>query len=107
MGPPGSGKSVFLKALGGRLMPSRELRASGKGVRYNGLSTAEFCVERAIGFVDQYDDREWSPSEGCALRGQVLAWCSADQPGSLPGPGVASAEPAEEHDAAAQTYMAR
>mmetsp|Transcript_4643 Transcript_4643/g.13342 ORF Transcript_4643/g.13342 Transcript_4643/m.13342 type:complete len:1521 (-) Transcript_4643:659-5221(-) len=55
MGPPGSGKSVFLKALGGRLKPSSELRWSGE-VKYNGLTTQEFCVERAIGLVDQYDD---------------------------------------------------
>lgn len=56
MGPPGSGKSVFLKALGGRLKPSSELRTSGS-IRYNGLDTSDFCVERAIGLVDQYDDR--------------------------------------------------
>lgn len=46
---------VFLKALGGRLKPSSELRWSGE-VKYNGLTTQEFCVERAIGLVDQYDD---------------------------------------------------
>jgi energy-coupling factor transporter ATP-binding protein EcfA2 len=93
MGPPGAGKSVFMKvrsrrcaqssssiaphvfclpfstltlfvnhclavqALGGRLRPGADLRESGT-VRYNGLSTDEFCVERAIGLVDQYDDRK-------------------------------------------------
>jgi hypothetical protein len=45
------------QALGGRLRPGADLRESGT-VRYNGLSTDEFCVERAIGLVDQYDDRE-------------------------------------------------
>ena len=41
MGPPGSGKSVFLKALGGRLKPSAELRTSGT-VRYNGQPFSPF-----------------------------------------------------------------
>jgi ABC-type multidrug transport system ATPase subunit len=61
MGPPGAGKSVFMKALGGRLRPGPDLRELGT-VRYNGLSTKEFCVERAIGLVDQYDDRELQTS---------------------------------------------
>ena len=30
MGPPGAGKSVFLKALGGRLKPDDDLRTSGE-----------------------------------------------------------------------------
>ncbi len=46
---------MFLKALGGRLKPGMGLRWSGE-VRYNGLTTDEFCVERAIGLVNQYDD---------------------------------------------------
>ena len=49
------------QALGGRLRPGADLRDSGT-VRYNGLSTKEFCVERAIGLVDQYDDRELQTS---------------------------------------------
>ena len=48
-------RQVFLKTLGGRLKPGAGLRWSGE-VRYNGLTTDEFCVERAIGLVDQYDD---------------------------------------------------
>lgn len=48
-------RQVFLKTLGGRLKLGAGLRWSGE-VRYNGLTTDEFCVERAIGLVDQYDD---------------------------------------------------
>jgi hypothetical protein len=61
------------QALGGRLRPGADLRKGGK-VRYNGLSTDEFCVERAIGLVDQYDDRElpalW------ANNGPIVSWSS-------------------------------
>ena len=46
-----------MQALGGRLRAGPDLRGSGT-VRYNGLSNKEFSVERAIGLVDQYDDRE-------------------------------------------------
>ena len=51
--------SFAAQALGGRLRPGADLRKSGT-VRYNGPSTDESCVERAIGVVDQYDDREYT-----------------------------------------------
>ena len=54
MGPPGSGKSVYLKMLAGRFKPSPELRMSG-GVKYNGCTSDEFVVPRTVGFVDQND----------------------------------------------------
>ena len=54
MGPPGSGKSVFLKTLAGRLSPSPQLRMTG-GVKYNGCTRSEFNVARTVGYVDQYD----------------------------------------------------
>lgn len=54
MGPPGSGKSVFLKNLGGRFTPSSALRMEGS-VKYNGCTTKEFNVARTVGLVDQYD----------------------------------------------------
>ena len=54
MGPPGSGKSVFLKNLGGRYKSSPHLRTEGS-IKYNGCTTDEFNVARTVGLVDQYD----------------------------------------------------
>ena len=54
MGPPGAGKTVFLKMLAGRFKPSADLRISGS-VKYNGCTSNEFVVERTVGLVDQYD----------------------------------------------------
>ena len=54
MGPPGSGKSVFLKTLGGRMKPCKELRMEGS-IKYNGCTQDEFNVERTVGLVDQHD----------------------------------------------------
>ncbi len=54
MGPPGAGKTVFLKMLAGRFKPSADLRMSGS-VKYNGCTSDEFVVERTVGLVDQYD----------------------------------------------------
>ena len=54
MGPPGAGKTVFLRMLAGRFRPSAELRMSGS-VKYNGCAPSEFVVERTVGLVDQYD----------------------------------------------------
>ena len=62
MGPPGSGKSVFLKMLAGRFKPLPELRMSGS-VKYNGCTPDEFVVSRTVGLVDQYDSTPLLTSE--------------------------------------------
>jgi ABC-type multidrug transport system fused ATPase/permease subunit len=48
LGPPGSGKSVLLQALSGRLRTGPTLRQSGS-VRYNGVETSNFVVRRTAG----------------------------------------------------------
>ncbi|KDD76281.1 hypothetical protein H632_c286p3, partial [Helicosporidium sp. ATCC 50920] len=54
LGPPGSGKSLFLKALGGRLDKSSTLALGGE-VLYNGVRTTDFVVPRVGGMIEQYD----------------------------------------------------
>ena len=54
LGPPGSGKSVLLQSLSGRLRLHKELRQSGV-VTYNGETMDKFVVQRTAGLVDQYD----------------------------------------------------
>ncbi|KAK9807392.1 hypothetical protein WJX73_000014 [Symbiochloris irregularis] len=54
LGPPGAGKSVFLKALGGQLPTSKYVRRKGS-VKYNGHTQEEFVVQRTIALVDQID----------------------------------------------------
>jgi ABC-type multidrug transport system ATPase subunit len=66
MGPPGSGKSVFVKMLAGRFKPSPELRMSGS-VKYNGCTPDEFVVSRTVGLVDQYDSAPLHPQRPVAI----------------------------------------
>ena len=54
LGPPGSGKSIFLQTLSGRLKTHKGLRLSGS-VKYNGEDIKDFVVQRTAGYVDQYD----------------------------------------------------
>jgi ABC-type sugar transport system ATPase subunit len=55
LGPPGSGKSVLLQHLSGRLRTHRGLRASGS-IKYNGVEVDEFVPRRTAGLVGQYDN---------------------------------------------------
>ncbi|KAI8105725.1 hypothetical protein M9434_000307 [Picochlorum sp. BPE23] len=54
LGPPGSGKSIFLQMLSGRLRLHKGLRMSGD-IKYNGEDMKDFVVQRTAGYVDQYD----------------------------------------------------
>ncbi len=91
MGPPGAGKTVFLKMLAGRFKPSADLRMSGS-VKYNGCTSDEFVVERTVGLVDQYDSAPpdlpgqtaslWHPP---SLSTSILSghgWCGVSIPRS-------------------------
>ncbi|GMH32356.1 hypothetical protein BSKO_00190 [Bryopsis sp. KO-2023] len=55
LGPPGSGKSVFLQLLAGKLKPSSTLRIRGD-LKYNGASKEEFVIERTAAYVEQLDN---------------------------------------------------
>ncbi|KAK1305746.1 Pleiotropic drug resistance protein 2 [Acorus calamus] len=52
LGPPGSGKSTFLRALAGKLDPSLKLK--GK-VSYNGEELSRFVPQRTCAYVSQDD----------------------------------------------------
>jgi ABC-type multidrug transport system ATPase subunit len=54
LGPPGSGKSVLMQALSGRLHLHKGLRQDGY-IKYNGEDMNTFAVQRTAGLVDQYD----------------------------------------------------
>lgn len=54
LGPPGSGKSLLLQILSGRLRLHKDLRMSGD-IKYNGEEMKDFVVQRTAGYVDQYD----------------------------------------------------
>lgn len=54
IGPPGSGKSVFLQLLSGRLREHKGLRRSGS-IKYNGVEMEDFVVQRTAGLVEQFD----------------------------------------------------
>ncbi|KAK2076776.1 hypothetical protein QBZ16_005002 [Prototheca wickerhamii] len=53
LGPPSSGKTIFMKTLAGRTKPHAHLRVTGS-VDYNGQPIDSFNVNRTAGFVDQY-----------------------------------------------------
>ncbi|CAD7702122.1 unnamed protein product [Ostreobium quekettii] len=55
LGAPGSGKSVLLKALAGRLKAQNSLKVSGS-IRYNGAQQNEFIIERTTAHVEQLDN---------------------------------------------------
>lgn len=54
LGPPGAGKSLFLRALAGRLRASRGARVSGS-VRFNGVEGEAFELRRTVALVEQED----------------------------------------------------
>ena len=54
LGPPGGGKSVFLKLLSGRLRLHKGLRMQGH-VHYNGEDINDFVIRRTAALVDQHD----------------------------------------------------
>ena len=51
LGPPACGKTTFLRALAGKLPPSK-LKGT---VTYNGHRCSEFCAPRTAAFVPQSD----------------------------------------------------
>lgn len=55
LGPPGAGKSTFLKILAGRLHATKQLRIEGD-ILYNGTPPSEFEVQRTVGYVDENDE---------------------------------------------------
>ncbi|KAL3675440.1 hypothetical protein R1sor_025388 [Riccia sorocarpa] len=52
LGPPGSGKTTFLRALSGRLEPS--LKVSGE-ITYNGHNMSEFVAQKTSAYITQED----------------------------------------------------
>ncbi|GLC42336.1 hypothetical protein PLESTM_001322300 [Pleodorina starrii] len=54
LGPPSCGKSSFMRALTGRLIPAQG-KVSGD-IRYNGYSMDQFNVLRTAAYVDQIDN---------------------------------------------------
>jgi ABC-type multidrug transport system ATPase subunit len=57
LGPPGSGKSTFLRAIAGRLKVGKDATMNGS-ISYNGKTREEktkFHIDNAIAFIDQSD----------------------------------------------------
>jgi ABC-type multidrug transport system ATPase subunit len=57
LGPPGSGKSTFLRAIAGRLKVGKDATMAGS-ISYNGKRREEktkFHIDNAIAFIDQLD----------------------------------------------------
>ncbi|CAK7326251.1 unnamed protein product [Dovyalis caffra] len=52
LGPPGSGKTTFLKALSGK--PGNSLKVGGE-ISYNGHRLEEFVIQKTAAYVSQYD----------------------------------------------------
>ncbi|KAK9816709.1 hypothetical protein WJX72_004056 [[Myrmecia] bisecta] len=55
LGPPGSGKSTFLKALAGQLQGSKQLRLTGD-ITYNGERFDAFVAQRTAAYISQVDN---------------------------------------------------
>ncbi|KXZ50448.1 hypothetical protein GPECTOR_16g622 [Gonium pectorale] len=56
LGPPSCGKSTFMRAITGRLIPAHG-KLSGE-VRYNGHALDELNVRRTAAYVDQFDNHD-------------------------------------------------
>ncbi|KAJ1696028.1 hypothetical protein LUZ63_012726 [Rhynchospora breviuscula] len=52
LGPPGCGKSTFLRALSGKL--DKSLKVNGE-ISYNGYRLGEFIPEKTSAYISQYD----------------------------------------------------
>lgn len=54
LGPPGSGRSTYLKVLSGRLRQSKMVDVQGAAsIRYNGQPSEKFVMRRTAAYVDQ------------------------------------------------------
>eukprot|EP00889_Picochlorum_renovo_P005071 jgi/Picre1/32101/NNA_007449.t1 len=55
IGPPGSGKSLLMQHLSGRLYLHKRLSQTSGSILYNGVDKRSFCLPRAVGYVSQHD----------------------------------------------------
>ncbi|GAB4817617.1 hypothetical protein N2152v2_004663 [Parachlorella kessleri] len=55
LGPPGSGKSTFLKALAGQHTKGSHIRIHADELSYNGLAFNQFHVARSAAYISQVD----------------------------------------------------
>lgn len=56
LGPPGSGKTTFLRTLAGLGKRHTSLKVQAQELSYNGRRLDEFVVERSAAYVSQIDD---------------------------------------------------
>jgi ABC-type multidrug transport system ATPase subunit len=75
LGPPGSGKTVFLKALSGRLFPQSGAKLEGT-ITYNGdtADSKAFSVPKVVDYIDQRDQHAGSLS---VYETMEFAWMNA------------------------------
>lgn len=57
LGPPGAGKTTFMRALSGQLKGEKNIEVVADELTYNGLDfrKGEFVVERTAGYISQVD----------------------------------------------------
>lgn len=55
IGPPGSGKSLLMQHLSGRLYLHKRLSQTSGSILYNGVDNSSFCLPRVAGYVSQHD----------------------------------------------------
>ena len=56
IGEPGSGKSLLMQHLSGRLHLHDGLSQTSGSILYNGVDRKSFCLPRAVGYVSQSDE---------------------------------------------------